>query len=93
MIHRGTEIKILDFKAYMSGAVVGIRDGAIEMQFGINETDGWRSVMWFVLWYGSTILEFDCRGDIQLRESLRTSCLNAMIPVSFNPYIRRRTSR
>ena len=27
----------------MSGAVVGIRDGATEMKFGINETDGWRA--------------------------------------------------
>ena len=29
----------------MLGAVVGIRDGAIEMQFVINETDGWRACL------------------------------------------------
>ena len=45
MIHRGTEIKILDVEAYMSSSVVGIIDGAIEMQFCINETDGWRACL------------------------------------------------
>ena len=66
VIHRGTKIRILDVEAYMSGDVVGIRDGAIEMQFCINETDIWRGCLFVCIEFIATIgNETKCNHDVR----------------------------